>query len=166
MENAYSVYVLDTETTGFDPIENDVIELSILRMSDGEQKTWFMKPLSPTTISEDALRVNKHILADLLHKTVEGKAKYKEPSEILVEIENWLLEDGVPTSNRVVADTMQIQFFMDLCHQKMDSGYALSNLVKRYSLKNEKAHSAEADTKVTNQVLLKQMDFLKKNEKI
>ena len=42
----YAIYVADVETTGLDPYSNDVIELSLLRLSDGEQKTWCMKPFN------------------------------------------------------------------------------------------------------------------------
>ncbi len=180
----YQLYILDTETTGLDPQKHEVIELSIRCHTTKEQRTWFLKPLSPETIDEDALRINEHKKEDLLHKTAAGKEKYKLPGPTLVEIENWLLEDGETTEFRVMAghnvmfdklmleslwkkqnssdsfpfgrrylDTMQLQFAMDYANQNMQAGYSLSNLVKRYSLKNEKAHTAEADTKVTHEVL-------------
>ena len=57
---------------------------------------------------------------------------------------------------------MQLEFFMDLCKGKMSEGYSLKNLTQKYGLKNETAHTAEADVKVTKEVLLKQIEIFKR----
>lgn len=189
----YVIYVVDTETTGFDFIKNDVIELSILRLSDNIQKTWCLKPINLDTIEAGALRVNGHKIEDLKHQTKEGRDRYLDPFKTIVEIENWIMEDGVPAEKRImtgqnvsfdknmleylwtkcnakdsfpfgrrILDTMQIEFFMDWCKGSMAEGYSLSNLVKKYGVKNEKAHTAEADVKATKEVFEKQVDFFKK----
>lgn len=188
----YVIYVTDIESTGLDDEKHDIIELSLLRLNDGEQKTWCLKPLSPETIDNDALRVNGHKREDLLHLTKEGKARYAEPSSVLVDIENWVIDDGYPHTNRVLVgqnvgfdrnfmiklwkkcgaessfpfgrrymDTMQIEFFMDWCKGKMDEAYNLNSLVKKYGVKNDKAHTAAADTKATREVFDKQVDYFK-----
>jgi DNA polymerase III epsilon subunit-like protein len=189
----YVIYVADTETTGLDDRKHDIVELSLYRLHDGEQKTWHLKPLSPENIDDDALRVNGHKKENLLHITKEGRDTYLEPSKVIVDIENWVTDDGVPHSNRVLVgqnvgfdrnfmeqlwikcqakdsfpfgrrylDTMQIQFFMDWCAGVMDQGYSLANLTKKYGVKNDKAHSASADTRATKDVFLKQVEFQKK----
>jgi DNA polymerase III epsilon subunit-like protein len=189
----YIIYVSDIESTGLDSDKHDIIELSLLRLNDGAQKTWCLKPLNPDTIDPDALRVNGHKKEDLLHLTKEGKARYLEPSSVLVDIENWVLDDGYPHSNRVLAgqninfdrdfmiklwkkcasgdsfpfgrrylDTMQIQFFFDWCQGKMEESYSLSSLIKKHGIKNEKAHTAEADTRATKELLEKQIEYFKK----
>ena len=56
----YEVYCLDTESTGLDSIKNVVIELSIYKLSNDEQKTWFIKPINSNNIDIAALRINKH----------------------------------------------------------------------------------------------------------
>lgn len=187
----YVIYVADVETTGLDNRVNDVIELSLIRMTDGVQKTWCIKPFNPDAIDPDSLRINGHKLEDLLHKTKEGRERYLDPISVAVDIENWTMEDGAKTSERILAghnvsfdldfleqhwikgkakdsfpfnvkrqlDTMQIEFFMDLCKGKMAEGYSLKNLTAKYGLKNEKAHTATADTKVTKDVLVKQIEF-------
>lgn len=54
---------------------------------------------------------------------------------------------------------------MDHCHSqltgtnKMSEGYSLANLVKKYGVKNDKAHTAEADVKATKEVFEKQVIF-------
>lgn len=97
----YVQYVCDVETTGTDPEKHDVIELCFWRVGDAESKTWWLKPLSPETIEEEALQVNNHKLEDILWKTKEGREKYKIPNEILPEIEMWLMEDGAAAEERV-----------------------------------------------------------------
>lgn len=189
----YVIYVVDVETTGLDDHANDIIELSIHRLTDDVQKTWCIKPINPAQIDPDSLRINGHKLEDILHETKFGKDTYLDPMKVIVEVENWIMEDSVPTTQRVLAgqnvsfdrgfldqlwvkcqskdsfpfgrrvlDTMQIEFFLDLCKGTMAEGYSLNNLTKKYGLKNEKAHSAAADVKVTKDVLLKQVETFRK----
>jgi DNA polymerase III alpha subunit (gram-positive type) len=189
----YVIYVADVETTGLDYVNNDIIELSLYRMKDNVQKTWLIKPTNINNIDAGSLRINGHKLEDITHATKFGRDNYKEASSAIIEIENWIMEDDVPTENRVLCgqnvgfdrnflerlwlkcnakdtypfgrrlvDTMSIEFFMDLCKGKMAEGYSLSNLTKKYGVKNEKAHSAEADTKATKEVFEKQVEFFTK----
>lgn len=189
----YVIYVVDVETTGLDDRANDIIEVSLHRLTDDVQKTWCMRPTNPNNIDPDSLRINGHKLEDLLHKTKDGRDRYLDPNKVIVEIENWVMQDGVPTNQRVLAgqnvafdrsyleqhwikcqskdsfpfgrrslDTMGIEFFLDLCRGTMSEGYSLNSLTKKYGLKNEKAHTAAADVKVTKEILLKQVETFKK----
>jgi len=189
----YVLYVADVETTGLDSRLHDVIELSLHRLSDDVQKTWQLKPRADAVIDPVALRINGHKIEDLTHQTKHGRDTYRDAATVLVEIENWMAEDGVPTEQRVlvgqninfdkdmfeqlwikcsqkdtfpfgrrIMDTMQIQFFMDWCQGEMLPGYSLANLIKKYGVKNEKAHTAEADVKATKEVFEKQVEFFKK----
>lgn len=188
----YVLYVADCETTGLDSHLHDIIELSLLRLTDGAQKTWCLKPLNPDNIEMAALRINGHKLEDLRHETREGRERYLDPNKIIIEIENWMMDDGVPTEQRVIVgqnvafdrerferlwikcnskdsfpfgrrsmDTMMIEFFLDWCKGTMAEGYSLNNLVKKYGVKNEKAHTAEADVKATRDVFVQQIAFFK-----
>lgn len=98
---SYVQYIIDTETTGTDPIRHDIIEVCFWRLGDAESKTWWLTPLSPENIEEEALQINKHLREDILHQTKEGREKYKHPSEVLPEIEMWLMEDGAAAEERV-----------------------------------------------------------------
>jgi len=189
----YVIYVGDVETTGLDSHLNDVIELSLHRLSDGQQKTWCLKPTNPDNIDLGSLRINGHKLEDLRHETKAGRERYLDANQTIIDIENWLMEDGIPTENRVLCgqniafdreflqrlwtkcnsrdsfpfgrrtmDTMQIEFFLDWCRGNMAEGYSLSNLVKKYGVKNEKAHTAAADVKATKEVFEKQVETFKK----
>ena len=192
----FSFYVTDIETTGLDSHLHDVIELSMYRLGDtseNAQKTWCFKPLTPDTIDPGALRVNGHKLDDLLHKTKEGRERYLEPSQVLVDVENWMAEDGLPAEKRFligqnvafdkerleqlwikcnskdsfpigrrVMDTMVIELFFDFCKGQFAEGYSLNQIIKKYGVKNEKAHTAAADVKATKEVFEKQVEFFKR----
>jgi DNA polymerase III epsilon subunit-like protein len=191
----FSFYVTDIETTGLDSHVHDVIELSMYRLGDtseNAQKTWCFKPLTPDTIDPGALRVNGHKLDDLLHKTREGRERYLDPNQVLVDVENWMAEDGLPAEKRFligqnvafdkerleqlwikcsskdsfpigrrVMDTMVLELFFDFCKGQFAEGYSLNQIIKKYGVKNEKAHSAAADVKATKEVFEKQVEFFK-----
>jgi DNA polymerase III alpha subunit (gram-positive type) len=110
----YEFYVLDCETTGLDNIKNDPIEISAYRLSNGEQKTWCLKPISSfDDIQTDALRINGHKIEDLRGFTKEGRERYQDPAKVLVEIENWLLDDGARSEERVLVG-QNIQFDLNM----------------------------------------------------
>lgn len=189
----YVFYVADIETTGLDSRLHDVIEVSLCRLGDSSenaQRTWCLKPITPETIDLDSLRINGHKWEELLHKTKEGRERYLDPSTVLVDIENWLADDGFPAEKRFLIgqniafdkerleqlwikcnakdsfpfgrrlmDTMQIELFLDYCKGQFAEGYSLNNLVKKYGVKNEKAHTAAADVKATKEVFEKQVEF-------
>lgn len=125
MNNKVSVfYVVDTETTGINSKLNDVIEISMCRVllqTDNktimEQKNWLLKALNPTTIEDEALAINKHNKSDILHQTSFGKENYKEPSDVIVEIENWILDDGFSVMDRIFVGQnpdFDIEFLQEL----------------------------------------------------
>lgn len=202
MNESYIIYVSDTETTGLDKDLNEIIELSMIRFSlDGsckeEQKTWLMKALKPETIQEEALKINGHKREDILGLTAYGKENYKNPKDLLPEIENWIAEDDVTVADRVLGgqnvmfdfnimestwtrhnaittfpflsghkrqtiDTKDLALFIDIIAGKRRKFYNLGSLVKAYGIKKEKAHRADADTRMTKELLVKQAEPFKK----
>jgi len=190
--NGFVIYVVDTETTGFDDRLNDIIEISMYRLNDDSQKTWCLKPLNNDTITAGALRVNGHKLEDLKHETKLGRETYLSPDKVLVDIENWMMEDGVTSEDRILVgqnvsfdkgflrhlwekcgsegtfpfgrkmmDTIQIVLLMDLCKGVKRKSYTLGSLASDFDIKKEKAHRADADTRMTKDLWLKQLSFFK-----
>jgi len=102
MDKTYALYVFDCETTGLDNEIHDIIEISFLRLSDGEQKTWCLKPLNPLQITEKALKINGHKLEDILHQTPYGRETYKEAADVVAEMEAWVISDGFPIEDRIL----------------------------------------------------------------
>lgn len=123
MSNEFVIYIVDTETTGFDPEKNDVIELSIYRLSDDTQKTWCLKPFNNDTIEAGALRVNGHKLEDLKHETKFGRETYLLPQKVTVDVENWMMEDGVTSEDRILVGQNPSfdKFFMEKLWEKCNS---------------------------------------------
>lgn len=108
MSEGYVIYIADTETTGLNPLENDVIELSMFRLvpkNDGsydeQQKTWLIKAINPKTISDEALAKNGHKREDVLHISKFGKENYLLPEKVVDEVESWMMEDNVSAIDRV-----------------------------------------------------------------
>lgn len=188
----FCIYVLDTETTGLDPDLNDVIELSIYRLSDDTQKTWCIKPLNFDTIEAQALKINGHKLEDLKHETKYGRETYLSASKVIVEVENWMMEDGARSEDRILLgqnpsfdkafleklwlkcnskgtfpfgrkliDTIQIVLLIDLARGHKRQAYGLGALVGDFGVKKEKAHRADADTRMTKDLWLKLLDLAK-----
>jgi DNA polymerase III epsilon subunit-like protein len=102
MNSKFTIYVLDTETTGLDSDKNEIIEISFYRLSDDVQKTWFLKPNNYDSIQPDALRINGHKLEDLNLSTKYGKETYQDPAKVIVEIENWMGDDLGTSEDRVL----------------------------------------------------------------
>lgn len=98
----FELYGCDCETVGLDPQIHSPIEISIYRLSNDEQKTWCLKPLNFETIQADALRVNGVKIEDLRGQTAEGRERYQDPNKVLIEIENYLAEDGMRSEERLL----------------------------------------------------------------
>lgn len=123
-DSGFSIYVLDTETTGFSAVNQDVIELSIYRLMDDTQKTWCLKPFNFDTIDSGALRVNGHKLEDITHKTETGRTTYLDPHKVIVDVENWMMEDGMTSEDRILVgqnpsfDKLFLEYLWQKCGSK------------------------------------------------
>lgn len=117
MKSKFMIYVVDTETTGLDENKNEIIEISLYRINDNQQKTWCIKPTNYEVIQPDALRINGHKLDDLKHLTKFGKETYLDSTKVVVEIENWMMEDLGASEDRILVGqnpTFDIGFMKNL----------------------------------------------------
>jgi DNA polymerase III epsilon subunit-like protein len=96
----YTLYFLDCETTSLNPETGSIIELSVRRITD-EFKTLFMRS-DPECIEPGALRANGYKLEDILGQTKEGRIKFIDPKIALVELESFLLDDGMTSDQRIL----------------------------------------------------------------
>jgi DNA polymerase III epsilon subunit-like protein len=67
--------------------------------------------------------------------------------------------ENFPFGRRIL-DTMQLEFAMDYAAGKLADAYSLAALNKKYGIKNQDAHRAEADTIATKQLLVAQLKKL------
>lgn len=149
----YEIYVVDCETTGLDYFKNEPVEISIHKLSNSEQRTWYLKPIHADSISADALRVTGLKLDDLLGKTQEGKEKYQEPNKVLVEIENWLMEDFMSSTDRILCgqnvnfDKLMLEQLWKKCNSyetfPFNNKYALDTMQIEFFLDYCKGEFAE-----------------------
>jgi len=171
------LYICDTETTGLDPKETEIIELSLIRLVDDEQETWKLRPFNFSTIQPKALEVNNTSMIDLKNPEI-----YIETEKVLPLIENWVLDDGRSIYDRVlvghniqfdyefmmstwekaktfetfpfskfgsVIDTKGIAMLLDYLNEKDESKYNLGACVKRCGLQKRAFHGAAEDTLAT-----------------
>lgn len=73
--------------------------------------------------------------------------------------------DTFPFSHQYL-DTMQIAVFLDYINGVERQGYHLGGLVKGFEVKKEKAHRADADVRMTKDLFLKQVQFVKNGMKL
>jgi DNA polymerase III alpha subunit (gram-positive type) len=64
--------------------------------------------------------------------------------------------------NKLVIDTKNLALFIDIIAGKKRKFYNLGSLTKDYGVKKEKAHRADADVRMTKELLLKQIEPFKK----
>lgn len=108
MKDSFYLYVVDTETTSLDPVEGDVIEIAMKRFTpneDGstseESRVWYLRAMNPAGIQDRALAVNHHKREEILGITAAGREKYLLPTDVLPEIESWIMDDNVSSMDRV-----------------------------------------------------------------
>jgi DNA polymerase III epsilon subunit-like protein len=109
----FELYVVDVESTGLTK-QHSIIEISLYRISNNEQKTWFIKPLNFENIEPDALRVNGHKLEDLKGLTKFGKDTYMEATKVSAEIENWVMDDLHSSDERLLVGHNILGFDKDM----------------------------------------------------
>lgn len=77
----------DVETTGLNPKEHEIHELSMLYEEDGkviEKRTWYIKPTRFYTIDENALAI--------CNKSIEDLKKYSERRYVYQNVKSFLMK--------------------------------------------------------------------------
>jgi DNA polymerase III alpha subunit (gram-positive type) len=60
--------------------------------------------------------------------------------------------------NKLIVDTKHLALFFDICAGRKREKYSLGNLIKAFGVKKEKTHRADADTRMTSELLIKFID--------
>lgn len=106
--NGYTLYIIDTETTGLDCSIHEVVELAMARVTfdennkiQQESKSWLIRATNAVSLSEEALAVSGHLREEVLGLTAPGVTKYRPASQVVPEIELWMMEDNVSGLDRL-----------------------------------------------------------------
>lgn len=164
----------DLEATGLNVAKDRIVEISIFKVNpngSAESKTWLLNPDYP--IEEEASAVHGYTNEDLADKPT-FKQVAKDISRFLENcdlagynalkydipmlVEEFLRNDiDFEVSNRKLIDVQNI--FMKMEQRTLKAAYRF------YLQKNlEQAHTAEADTKATYEILKAQLDKYKETE--
>lgn len=181
----FGIYVLDTETTGLSE-EHDIIELSMYRLNDDSQKTWLIKPFRTDNIEERAMQVNGHDIKklntyqepneviidienwmcdDMFSNNDRILCAHNANFDLRKMQAMWQkanMMNMFPFGDRPkVIDTLQMQLLLDILNNEVSEYYNLGSLIKKHGIKNEKAHRADADTRMCKDLFVKLLDIFK-----
>lgn len=100
-------YVVDVESTGLRPSWHEVTQISVIRCSDQNQLSRYIKAEYPERASKEALQVTGRTVADL---------STGDPKNKVVELfHNWILQDGKNEEGRCFI-AHQASFDKNFCH--------------------------------------------------
>ena len=85
-------YIMDVETTGFSPVQNEIIELTIIRAEDKARLTKIVKAENPKTANYGSLKITGRTYADL--KNGDKRA------DVVKRISSFLEEDNLSPEHR------------------------------------------------------------------
>lgn len=92
MSSGLTYYCIDLETTGISAAWQETTEISIIRVSDRHQLSFFIRPEFPERASPEALEKTGRTKADLYR----GEPKLK----VINAVEKFLSEDGLTPAHR------------------------------------------------------------------
>jgi len=164
----------DLEATGLNVAKDRIVEISIFKVNPNgsiESKTWLLNPEYP--IAEEASAVHGYTNADLADKhtfkqVAKDISRFLENCDLAgynalkydipMLVEEFLRNDiDFEVSNRKLLDVQNI--FMKMEQRTLKAAYRF------YLQKNlDNAHSAEADTKATYEILKAQLDKYRETE--
>lgn len=169
---------IDVETTGFDPLKHEVIEIGCLfaKLNDNgtyEELDSFelkVKPDHIETAQPDALRINGYNEADWMFGHTQAQA-FKMLSEkcdgCVLVAQNTPFDYGFLNAGFMrhglkdpfffaKLDTISLAYLRFRKDPSMTS-FSLRSLCEKYGVKNDKAHTALADIRATFEVFKKLM---------
>ncbi len=156
---------LDLETTGFEPTKDSIIEVSFIRIKDGEEITRFDQVIVPdkspltafvahlTGISEAEIKVEGKSLVD-----VKDEITKKIGDSVIVghNIDfdiNFLVGNGIDVSGNPRLDTHELSRIL----LPQEESFALEVISQKYGFFHEEAHRAMSDVEACVELY----DFLK-----
>jgi len=173
MKDQFSFVALDIETTGFDFIENEIIEIGAVRFEKGEEKksfSIFVKPNNPvpnfikrlTNITDKQLASGDNLtnaLISLLEFLKDDIVVCHNTSFDIGFLNTKLKEKDLPKINNHTLDTLDLSRI----YLPFILNHKLSTVAEYFKIDGSNAHRAIFDAKATGELLLKLIDFILKN---
>jgi len=165
--------VLDIETSGFDFIENEIIEIGAVRFIDGKEEerfSLFIKPLKPvpkfikrlTHITDEQLASGENLinaLTSLLEFTGDDLIVCHNTSFDIGFLNAKLKEKKLPKITNHTLDTLDLSRI----YLPFILNHKLGTVAEYFKIDLSQAHRAIFDAIATGNILLELIDFILKN---
>jgi len=173
MNNLFDFVALDIETTGFDFIDDEIIEIGAVRFVKGEKLdtfSTFLKPRKPVPA----------FIKQLTHISDEQLQAGEKPKQALIKLVQYLGNDILVCHNKAfdlgfINKKLEANDLSILKNEALDTldlsrvylpfilNHKLETVAEYFSISLENAHRAIYDAEATAQILLKILDFIDKN---
>ena len=187
------ILYFDTETTGLDPVKQDIIQIAGIIVIDGivqEEFEFKVKPFSFDNISQEALDVHGYNVENLktfpepheVHcQLIDIFSKYVDrydtndkftPAGYNVHFDMDFLQQFFIKNNDVYfgswmnwkkVDPLPLLHYLDFCGRISLPNYKLSTVCQHFGIEI-KAHDALGDIKATRELLAKLMNYFQERK--
>ena len=173
MDKLFDFVALDIETTGFDFLDNEIIEIGAVKYENGvagKQFSEFIKPIGEvplfikqlTHITEEQLAGGKNLrdALILLREFIGNETLVCHNAGFDIGFINRKLQDcNLPQLSNRIFDTLEISRI----YLPFIFNHKLGTVAKFFQLNLENAHRAFYDAEVTGKILLELLKFIEKN---
>jgi DNA polymerase-3 subunit epsilon len=174
---------IDLETTGLDPEKHEILEIGLVlarqTLTPGrgsqveliEEVEWKVKPEHIETAEPEALRINRYneadwLFASSLQQVIEALAEKTNDAIMIAQnvtfdwgfLERAFRRTGVQNKMHYHRLDLLSMAYAKLYHSEKLTKFNLASLAEYFGLKNERAHTALADTRVTYEVYKKLLE--------
>lgn len=175
---------IDVETTGLDPQRHEILEVGCVLVEQTlvpgrgpqvrllEELEWKVKPEHIETAEPEALRINRYNEADWLFasslKQVMEALSEKTSDAILIAhnvtfdwgfIEQAFRKTEVPCNMHYHRLDLLSMVYAKLYHDEKIAKFSLAAVAEYFGIKNERAHTALADTRVAYEIYKKLLEI-------
>ena len=180
----HNLAFIDVETTGFDPIKNEMIEIAGIvakqipqagrgpKLEIIDEFEFKIKPEHLETADPEALRINGYNEAEWLFApslTEVMKAISEKTIDAILVAQNVMFDHGflqaafqkTGVQNKMHYHKLDLipMAFAKLYHDEKAVHFNLRALAEYFSIKNEKAHSALSDIRTTFEIYKRLLDL-------
>lgn len=166
--------VVDIETTGVNPLVDDIIEIGALKIVDDQIVDTFQSFVKPTNSNYNLSPFNIAI-CEIVPEMIENALPEKEVIASFFDfVENYILigHNIVSFDANFLYDSIKYNLNLDMKNDFIDTlrlakklvpnleSYKLNSLIEQFGIKNKKPHQALSDCYATNSLYLYLRDYI------